>query len=74
MDACMDLKKDIRRKRYNPLILYPSSGYGDMLNLLMADCTSGYEALGITENKNLIENILFSGIWIKYELTERKKR
>lgn len=73
MDAVMDLKSDIRKKRYNPLILTDSSIFENMLNMLMADCVEAYEKLDIIKNKDLIENILFSGVWSRYALKKHKE-
>lgn len=38
LDACIDLEKDIKHKKYNPLITYSKAEFDDMLNLLLADC------------------------------------
>lgn len=73
MDACMDLKSDIKRKRYNPLVFTDKSAHEDMLNMLMAYCVEKYEELEIEKNKELIENILFSGVWTNYALAKRKE-
>lgn len=67
MDACVDFKQDLKHKRYNPLVMASSADFYDILNLLIADCISAYKTLNITNNAEIIENILFSGIWTKYE-------
>jgi len=72
MDACLDLKKDIKHKRYNPLITTSSKDFRNILNLLMADCTEKYKRLPIKTHNNLIENILYSGVWTKYEAKRKK--
>ena len=70
LDACIDLEKDIKHKRYNPLITNSKSEFDDMLNLLLSDCVEKYKNLNIS-NK-IIENILYSGIWTKYEIHKKK--
>jgi hypothetical protein len=40
----------------------------------MADCTEVYESLNIVKDKELIENILYSGVWMKYELKKAKEK
>ncbi|MBS5863223.1 MAG: hypothetical protein KIC54_00870 [Clostridium sp.] len=70
LDACIDLEKDIKHKKYNPLITYSKAEFDDMLNLLLADCVEKYKELNIS-NK-IIENILYSGIWTKYEIHKKK--
>lgn len=63
-------RKDIKHKRYNPLITNSKSEFDDMLNLLLSDCVEKYKNLNIS-NK-IIENILYSGIWTKYEIHKKK--
>ena len=70
LDACIDLKKDIKHKRYNPLVTISKLEFDDMLNLLLSDSIEKYKKLNIS-NK-IIENILYSGIWTKYELYKKK--
>lgn len=70
LDACIDLEKDIKHKRYNPLVTGSKLEFDDMLNLLLSDCIEKYKKLNIS-NK-IIENILYSGIWTKYELYKKK--
>jgi len=72
MDGCIDLKSDIKNERYNPLITSSSENFRDILNLLMADCIENYKQLPINQDKELIENILYSGVWTKYEAQKNK--
>lgn len=74
MDAVMDFKEDLKKERYNPLVTVPSNMFKDVLNILMADCTEVYESLNIVKDKELIENILYSGVWMKYELKKAKEK
>jgi hypothetical protein len=74
MDAVMDFKEDLKKERYNPLITVPSNMFKDILNILMADCTEVYESLNVVKDKELIENILYSGVWMKYELKKAKEK
>ena len=74
MDGCMDLKSDIKNERYNPLITSSSENFHDILNLLMADCIENYKQLPINQDKGLIENILYSGVWTKYEAEKKKPK
>lgn len=73
MDACLDLKADIKKERYNPLVGSSSENFSDILNLLMADCTEKYKLLPINQDKKLIENILYSGVWTRYEAGKKKE-
>ena len=74
MDACLDLKADIKNERYNPMITSSSENFSAILNLLMADCTEKYKQLPINQDKKLIENILYSGVWSRYEAESKKSK
>ena len=73
MDACLDLKRDIKKECYNPMIATPSESFRDVLDLLMADCAEKYKRLPISKDKGLIENILYSGVWTRYEAETNRK-
>lgn len=73
IDAMNDLKKDLKKQRYNPLILHSETEFDDLINILMADVVSAYKKLEITKDNSIIENILFSGILLKYQLFGRNK-
>lgn len=71
MDAYEDLEKDIRKKRFNPLIERShQDGFEervfDMLDLMMADCARCFEQLPITSDIEILRNILYAGVWSKY--------
>ncbi|MBQ3574654.1 MAG: hypothetical protein IJA26_03245, partial [Clostridia bacterium] len=71
MDAYEDLDKDIRRKRFNPLrSIKNRTDYDafckDVLTMALADCTFEFEQLPIVQDADLIRNILYSGVWAKY--------
>jgi hypothetical protein len=73
MDACLDLKEDIKKERYNPLVTTSSDNFSSILNILMADCTEKYKTLPIEGDKNIIDNILYSGVWTRYVAATNKK-
>lgn len=66
MDAAVDLTKDIRREKYNPLVFIPSERHEMLLQVLMADCTESFKALPVYQDKDLLENILYSGVWSRF--------
>lgn len=78
MDAYEDLEKDIRRKRYNPLRAYMQqenyeSFCKDAMTMMLADCTFEFEQLPIVLDADLIRNVLYSGVWAKYNYLQAKK-
>ncbi len=66
MDATVDLKGDLKRQRYNPLVRYSVSDTEKILEMLMAECVEKYKSLNVKQDREIIENILFSGVWMKY--------
>ena len=66
MDAVVDFREDLSKERYNPLVTVPSQQHEGILNLLMAQCTGLYEQLPLPRNKELMDNILYSGVWTQY--------
>jgi len=74
MDACLDLKADIKKERYNPMAASSSEEFRSVLSLLLADCTEAYGKLPVDRDSKLIENILYSGVWTRYEAEDRKAK
>jgi hypothetical protein len=62
-DAVADHPKDMKKKKYNPLSTSPKDRWEDYLVLAMASCTKEYERLPLVQDKPLLDNILYSGIW-----------
>lgn len=72
MDAYEDIEDDIKNNNYNPFReLYVDKNFeqqaGNILLMMMAQCTKAFEKLPIVENVELLRNILYSGVWVKYE-------
>lgn len=65
-DAMQDYKKDKRKHKYNP---YLASGLDDAalweshLVLAMGRCTHYFETLPLVQDKSILDNILYSGVW-----------
>ena len=77
LDAYDDLPKDKKSGSFNPLLPVQErmqSGSKDfddymraLLTMLMASCTRAFEALPIVENIDILRNILYAGVWTKFE-------
>ena len=74
MDACMDFDSDLRRTRYNPLAAMTGADFEPMLTMLAAECTAAFECLPVTADRDIIENILYSGMWAKYAAKYHSKK
>lgn len=64
-DAVVDYPKDMKKKKYNPLAASDRTCWEDYLVLAMGSCTKEYERLPLVQDKGLLDNILYSGIWTK---------
>lgn len=79
MDAYEDLPKDLKTGSFNPLKSYRTDENfeamcKDALLMMVADCTQEFEQLPILQDADLIRNVLYSGIWSKYSLLQKKKK
>ncbi|MDD3214137.1 MAG: DUF5685 family protein, partial [Eubacteriales bacterium] len=77
MDAYDDLPADLRRKRYNPLAKYRDQPdyetlLKDSLTLLIAECTQAFELLPLVQDVDILRNILYSGVWMRYQQKQAK--
>ncbi len=73
-DAVVDYKKDVRKQKFNPLSASSLSPgwpqWEEILVLTMARCTEHFEKLPLVQDKALLDNILYSGVWTNF----RQKR
>lgn len=78
MDAYEDIEEDIKKNRYNPLIRrFDAPDFEEeirtVLTMFMTGCCREFEKLPIIENVEILRNILYSGIWYKYEMVRRRR-
>lgn len=82
MDAYEDCEQDMKDHRYN--ILAPIYGDGEyeiycrqLLSSMMAECAKSFERLPILQHADILRNVLYSGVWTRYEYkrlkTEKKE-
>jgi hypothetical protein len=81
LDAYDDIEKDMKNKSYNPFLAdYGKESFhqecGDMLTLMMAECSREFEQLPCVMDITILRNILYEGVWNKYNKIqeERMKR
>ena len=81
MDAYEDLGKDERNRCYNVLSLMRQETEQDfetfsrlMLTSMMAECAKSFERLPILLHAEICRNVLYSGVWTKYEYIRLKKQ
>lgn len=78
MDAYDDLEKDRKKGGYNPFLpLADREDFEDLcrqiLVMTMADCSRKFEMLPLLEEITILRNVMYSGIWTKYELIRAKR-
>ena len=80
IDAFDDLETDAKKGNYNPLILLKEldgEHFEAILKEILLDtaacCCRGFERLPIIRNVELLRNILYSGIWVRFHQVQKKK-
>lgn len=78
MDAYEDIENDIRKGTFNPLKkIYNNPDFEEecrtILTMMMSECCKEFEQLPILENVEILRNILYSGVWCRYEAVREKR-
>ena len=76
MDAFDDLKKDIKNGSFNPLKkLSKKENFNetvkDLLELPLSQAASSLERLPLDDNLSILRNIIYSGVWSRFEVLTR---
>lgn len=81
MDAYEDIDKDDKKNNYNPLRNLRKENEKDfetlcrlMMTSMMSECAKSFERLPILQHADILRNILYSGVWTKYEYIQLKKK
>jgi len=76
-DAAVDYRRDRKKKQYNPFLAMGMEedwrAWEQYLVLAMGRCTEHYERLPLVQDKQLLDNILYSGIWVEYRRRQGRK-
>ena len=77
-DAAVDYRRDKRKGKYNPYIAMGAKEdwprWEQYLVLAMARCTEEFEKLPLVQDKALLDNILYSGVWISIRRSRKKEQ
>ena len=83
MDAYEDMEKDEKDGNYNVFLLrrkklsddeaFEQEAY-QILQMMMAECSRVFEKLPILEHAEILRNILYSGVWCRYEMIQKKRK
>lgn len=79
MDAYEDVEEDLEKGTYNPLKdSYQEETFEEqaekILLMMMAECSKAFERLPIVENAEILRNILYSGVWCRYDQVKQKRK
>ncbi len=78
LDAYDDLEDDRKKGNYNPLKSIANKetfeeDIKEILTMMMAECTKAFEKLPLVWDVELLRNILYAGVWKKYEDKKNKQ-
>ena len=78
MDAALDYPQDRKKGKYNPFLAhgeeldYPQ--WEQYLLNIMGRCTDYYERLPLVQDKGILDNILYSGVWVRYRRNRKERK
>lgn len=72
LDAYEDIEEDIKKNRYNPFSdKYQEKDFEKTCRIVLtsaiAECSRAFEMLPLIDNIKILRNILYSGVWHRYE-------
>ena len=74
-DAAVDYHRDLKKKQYNPFLAMGMTedwdAWEEYLVLAMSRCTDAYERLPLVQDKDILDNILYSGVWLEYRRRQK---
>ena len=77
-DAVKDLPKDKKKHKFNPFLAADMeedpNKLEEYLVLDMARCTRYFESLPLVQDKGLLDNILYSGVWMALRSGQKEER
>ena len=78
LDAYEDIEEDRKSGRFNPLLKKHEDPDFDeeirlFLTMMMAECCKEFEKLPLIDDIEILRNILYSGVWYRYEAVRAKR-
>lgn len=78
MDAYEDAPKDEKEEKYNPWKPYLHRDdyvqtVQETLTMMISQCARAFERLPILKEAEILRNILYSGVWLKFDRITRKE-
>ena len=76
-DAVIDYRRDVKKHNYNPFLAMGMkqnwAAWEQYLLLEMGRCTDYYERLPLVQDKQILDNILYSGVWVVYRAQQKEQ-
>jgi len=77
MDALLDREEDEKLGHYNiwncQLTPVDEAACVNILNMMMSECAIAFEKLPILMNADILRNVIYSGVWLRYEAAKQAK-
>ena len=77
-DATVDYRRDKRQGKYNPYLAMETgedpARWEEYLVLAMGRCTAEFEKLPLVQDKPILDNILYSGVWGNFRRKKKERR
>ena len=77
-DAAVDYRRDKRKGKYNPYLAMDTGEdwprWEEYLVMAMGSCTAEFEKLPLVQDKPILDNILYSGVWGNFHRKKREGR
>ena len=77
LDGAVDYPQDKKQGKYNPYIAMGTGEdwprWEEYLVLAMGRCVEAFERLPLVQDKALLDNILYSGVWVGYHKGKKKE-
>ena len=75
-DAAVDYRQDKKKGAYNPFLAMGMeedyTRWEQYLVMEMAECTKFFEMLPLVQDKRILDNILYSGVWLQYRQKQKQ--
>lgn len=78
-DAYDDVEKDMEKGLFNPFAaMYGQPDFdekcGSAMKMMISECSEIFERLPVTEHVEILRNIMYAGVWSRYEATLQKRK
>jgi hypothetical protein len=76
-DAAVDYRRDKKKGQYNPYLAMgmeeDQQAWENYLVLAMSRCADYFERLPLVQDKKLLDNILYSGVWCNFGTRKKQE-